>query len=164
MNTSQDLMRSAFHNRKCESHSFYKGICLMQKAWKTGMRVLPLPEECQEAHQRQHVKPSKLCCVNQSSIFLFRKWALATNSLLFWATIVGIRMVAMKVYGVFHNPVLLGTFPLSGDYSDFTLSWLKMIETFSSNIFHIDISKVTFKHYMNSSCQCRAGTLNPCGR
>lgn len=44
-------------------------------------------------------------------------------------------MVAMKVYGVFHNPVLLGTFPLSGDYSDFTLSWLKMIETFSSKYF-----------------------------
>lgn len=44
-------------------------------------------------------------------------------------------MVAMKVYGVFHNPLLLGTFPHSGDYSDFALSWLKMIETFSSKYF-----------------------------
>lgn len=135
MNTSQDLMRSAFHNRNCESHSFYKGICLMQKAWKTGMKCYLCQKSVKRHTKRQHVKPSKLCCVNQSSIFLFRKWALAANSLLSWATIVGIRMVAMKVYGVFHNPVLLGTFPLSGDYSDFTLSWLKMIETFSSKYF-----------------------------
>ena len=131
MSTSQDWMRSTFHNRKCKSHSFYKGICLMQKAWKTGMKCYL----CQKSVKRQHVKPSKLRCVNQSSISPFRKWALAANSLLSWATIVGTRMVAMKVYGVFHNPVLLGTFPPSGDYSDFALSWLKMIETFSSRYF-----------------------------
>lgn len=32
MNTSRHLMMSAFHNRKCESHHFYKGICLRKKA------------------------------------------------------------------------------------------------------------------------------------
>lgn len=53
-----------------------------------------------EETKRQHVKPSKLHCINQSSILLFRKWALAPSSSLSWTTIEGNGMVATKVYRV----------------------------------------------------------------
>lgn len=58
-----------------------QGYLPHEESLKNWNEMLPLPEECQEAYQKTACE-TKLHCVNQSSIFLFRKGALAANSLL----------------------------------------------------------------------------------